>query len=216
MTFSLYSRIIHRSASPISGELIVRELLGQPTLLVEGIPQSGGIVKDLWKKGVKALPKLTKAPNILLLGLGGGSVIHLLKKRWPKARVWAVEIDPQVVAVARTYFGLDKVPGLKMITADALNVVSRHQAGVEKGKFDLVIVDLYLGKVLPKFAEQEEFIEKLKALLTEKSVLVFNHLLDQEGKRTVFEFEEKLKKFFPKIKTLRTVSNELLFVYRGK
>ena len=214
MSFSNFPRIVHRLISPISGEIIVKEQLGQHTLLVEGIPQSGGIVAQIWKKGVKKLPNLGKVPNVLLLGLGGGTVVNLLKKRWPQTRILAVEIDPQIVVIGRTYFGLDKIPGLKIITDDAFKVVSGKKAGIEEGKFDLVLVDVYLGKKLPGFVGEEDFISQLKKLLSSKGIIVFNYLLDEVGKETVGSFEGKVKKIFPKMSVLQTASNELIFAYQ--
>lgn len=213
MPFSLFTKILHRSHSEVSGEIIVKELLGQPTLSVQGIPQSGGIVKEIWEKGVKALPRLPKAPNVLVLGLGGGSVVHLLKKKWPKARVIGVELDPQIAIIGRTYFGLDQIPGLTIITADAFKAIESQEYKIDKVNYDLIIVDLYLGRNLPKFVEEEKFITRLKKMLDPKGVLVFNYLLDQKGKKNVLHFEEQLKRLFPKIKTLQTASNELIFTY---
>lgn len=213
MSFSLVSRIVHRLISPISGEIIVKEQLGQHTLYIAGIPQSGGIVKEIWKKGVNVLPDFKSVPCVLLLGLGGGSVVHLLKKRWPDAKILSVELDPQIVVISRTYFGLDEVSGIKIVTGDAFKVVHDKKGGVEEGKFDLVVVDVYLGQELPGFVHQEEFINELKSLLANEGVLVFNHLLDKKGRETISSFEEKLKKVFPKIKTLQTPSNELVFAY---
>lgn len=213
MSFSLVSRIVHRLISPINGEIIVKEQLGQYSLYIAGIPQSGGIVREIWKKGVSALPDFKPVPSVLLLGLGGGSVVHLVKKRWPNAKILSVELDPHVVVISRTYFGLDEVSGIKIVTGDAFKVVHDKKGGVEKGKFDLVLIDIYLGQELPGFVQQEEFINELKSLLTDRGVLVFNHLLDKKGRETISSFEEKLKKVFPKIKTLQTPSNELVFAY---
>jgi len=214
VSFSLVSRIVYRIISPISGEIVVKEQLGQYTLLVGGIPQSGGVVREIWKKGVRALPNLGSAPHVLLLGLGGGSAVHLLKKKWPRCKILGVEIDPRVVVIGRTYFNLDKISGLKIITDDAFKIVRDKKNKLRGAKFDLILIDLYLGKNLPEFVSQEDFIKRLKSLLTETGVLVFNYLLDAQGKETVTTFEEKVKKIFPKIKTLQTASNELIFAYQ--
>ncbi|HUW22125.1 MAG TPA: fused MFS/spermidine synthase [Candidatus Bathyarchaeia archaeon] len=214
MSFSLIARVVHRLISPVSGEIIVKEQLGRHVLYVQGIPQSGGIVREIWNKGVKALPEFEPVPNVLLLGLGGGSVIRLLKKRWPKAKILAVEIDSHVVVIARTYFGLDNLPGLKIATNDAFEVINERKEGIEDSNFDLVIVDIYLGKELPGFAEREDFIFQLKRLLTPRGVLVFNHLLDEAGKKTVDQFVATLKRIFPRIKTLHVGSNQLIFNYQ--
>jgi spermidine synthase len=211
MTFSLRVKIVHKTISPISGEIIVKEQLGRHTLYVGNIPQSGGIVRGIWKKGIGNL-RIQSPAKVLLLGLGGGSVITLLKKKWPGSTIIAVEIDPEIITIAKTYFGLNNTPGLEIINDDALKVVQKE---TKLGSFDLIILDLYLGQVLPDFAEREDFLAGLKGLLTKKGVLVANHLLDKKGKETVSDFEKQLKKLFPRLKTLRLPSNQLFFAYQA-
>lgn len=214
MAFSLINRPVFRLNSSFNGEIIVKEQFGQHTLYVNGIPQSGGIVRDIWRKGIKKLPELGRAPRILLLGLGGGSVIFEIKKRWPKAGVTAIELDPEIIIVGRTYFGLDKLAGLEIINEDAEKVIKKKKHQINKSKFDLILVDIYIGKDQPLFTSEESFIEGLKRLLNEKGILVFNHLLDKQGKEMLESHIIRLKKLFPRIETLDTASNELIFGYR--
>src|SRR5688572_1868289 len=42
--------------------------------------------------------------DVLMIGLGGGSLAKFVHHRLPAARVRAVEVNPQVVAIARQYF----------------------------------------------------------------------------------------------------------------
>ncbi|MBN1263474.1 MAG: fused MFS/spermidine synthase [Candidatus Pacebacteria bacterium] len=216
MNFSLISKIVHHTASSISGEIIVREQFGQHSLHVVGVPQSGGIVKQIWQKGIKSLPDFKPVPEVLLLGLGGGTVIHLVKKRWPEAKVFAIELDPQIIVVSRTYFDLDKVSGLKIVRDDAFKAVLQKKHGLAKKLFDLILVDIYLGQSLPGFVETEEFIQALGGLLTKRGVLVFNHLLNKEGKMAIIPFRQRLKKIFPDLKMVQTFSNELLIASKGQ
>ncbi len=44
--------------------------------------------------------------DILMIGLGGGSLAKFIRKRRPNARIQAVELNPQVVAAARDHFFL--------------------------------------------------------------------------------------------------------------
>lgn len=89
-----------------------------------------------------ALPLLLRrggaSPRILLLGVGGGSVLPILKALAPGSSLVGVELDRSVIAAARTHFALDE-QGIELIEADALEVLRR-----ERRKFDLVIDDVYL------------------------------------------------------------------------
>ncbi|MFC1790155.1 spermidine synthase [Patescibacteria group bacterium] len=213
MSFSLWAKIVYRAISPLNGEIIIKEQLGQYTLYVDGIPQSGGVVRDIWRKGVSALPQDWEVPVVLLLGVGGGTVINVLKKRWPLAKITGIEIDKQMITVAKAYFQLDQISGLRLICKDAQKVVSGGKGGLEKGRFDLILVDMYRGKDLPSFVTKEVFMKRIKALLSFGGVAVFNYLLDEKGRETVYDFEGNLKKFFPKIKLVQTLSNSLIFAY---
>src|SRR5512136_1411225 len=42
--------------------------------------------------------------NVHMIGLGGGSLAKFVYHHFPAARVTAVEVNPQVVAIARQYF----------------------------------------------------------------------------------------------------------------
>ena len=46
--------------------------------------------------------------RVLIVGLGGGSMVHFLKKFDPELKVDVVEIDPAVVDIARRFFGRER------------------------------------------------------------------------------------------------------------
>lgn len=204
-------KIVYRFESSLGDEIIVKKQWGQYSLTVKGVPQSGGIVEDIWKEGIKALPKSVSPDRALLLGLGGGTVVKLLKKKWPQCEITAVEIDPETAAVARTYFGLDKFPDFKAIIGDAWEVVNKKRA--ELGRFNLIIIDLYVGQDAPAFARSEIFFDYLTAMLEKDGLLVLNLLLNEAGRQCRDEVLKLLKRRFPRLKTLQTATNELIFAY---
>lgn len=75
----------------------------------------------------------------LLIGLGGGSLAKFLYHRLPSAHVKAVEVSPQVVAIARNYFHVPaNDPRLEIVVADGAEYIAREDAAA-----DAVIVDGY-------------------------------------------------------------------------
>ena len=44
--------------------------------------------------------------RVFMIGLGGGSMARFLHRAYPRSRVTAVEVNPEVVAAARRYFDL--------------------------------------------------------------------------------------------------------------
>ncbi len=78
--------------------------------------------------------------RLLVLGLGGGSVARQLRLLAPDAEIVAVELDRDVVDVARAEFDLDAL-GLEVIVDDALAVLKR-----ERRRFDAIFEDVFIGR----------------------------------------------------------------------
>jgi spermidine synthase len=75
----------------------------------------------------------------LLIGLGGGSVAKFIYHRMPGARIRAVEVNPQVIAIARQYFHVPSDDArLQVIEADGAAYVLKKDLPA-----DLVMVDGY-------------------------------------------------------------------------
>lgn len=95
-------------------------------------------VWDALGAALLALPARRRR-SVLLLGLGGGSAARLVRALAPRARIVAVEIDPDVVATARRWFDLDAL-GIEVQVADARTVLA------ERGeRFDAVLEDVFVG-----------------------------------------------------------------------
>ena len=72
----------------------------------------------------------------LLLGLGGGTVAHLLARRCPEAQITGIEREAEVLAVARAQFGLDDLPQLTVIEADAFTWVAEQSETTLRHEYD--------------------------------------------------------------------------------
>ncbi|CAM0910865.1 unnamed protein product [Alopecurus aequalis] len=100
-----------------------------------------------------ALPPLLPRPSIAVLGFGAGSAARALLHFYPDLSVHGWELDPFVIAVARDFFGLDK---LEKSHADRLvvHVGDALEAEAVPGGFGGVLVDLFAnGSVLPELQE---------------------------------------------------------------
>ena len=75
--------------------------------------------------------------EVLMIGLGGGSLAKFIRKQRPQTRITAVEIDPRVIAAARTHFELppdDET--LSVIEADGALYIRQHS-----GSADVILLD---------------------------------------------------------------------------
>lgn len=79
-------------------------------------------------------------PNILLIGLGGGTLPMYIHKHFPDANVEVVELDPCILDVAKKWFNLVTDNRLKVHISDGLVFI---QEAIAKGlKYDIIILDV--------------------------------------------------------------------------
>lgn len=202
-------KILEEKDSKYNGHLKVIRSWGLGIYIqAGGLTQSGGIVESIWKKTLKKVKRERgETGNALILGFGGGTVAKLLKKYWPGIVIEGVDIDPVIVVLGKKYLGDQKI---KVKIGDASNYVSHKSPE----SFDLIIVDLYNGDMFPEKFEKEEFVTKIKKLLSEKGIIVFNRLYYGDKRRLAVKFGRKLEKIFPKVEWYYPEANVML-ICRG-
>ena len=119
------------------------------------------------------------AKRVLVLGLGGGAVSKRYWHDYPGMRVDSVEIDPVVVDVSRTYFGLPEDERLRVFVADA-----RRYVQTTKETYDIVIIDCYYNEALPFHLTTEEFLKEVKTRLAPDGVVAYNVIGAVEGDKS--------------------------------
>ncbi|MGB6882053.1 MAG: hypothetical protein WBD86_02025 [Microgenomates group bacterium] len=207
-------KILEEVQSPINGKITVVKTLGFGTYIqVEGLTQSGGVVYGVWRTTLRKIRNTkSKIQNCLVLGLGGGSAAGLVKKFWPEAEITGVEIDPIMVDLGKKYLGLKE---LKINRACHFVIEDVHKYCIEakdRGKkFDLILVDMYVGYEVPKKFETENFIELVKSIITEGGIIVFNRLYFDEKRKKAKIFHRKLIHTFKKVRPIYPEAN-VMFV----
>lgn len=180
-------KLLEDASSKLNGKISVYSSWAFGKYLqVGGLTQSGGVVSSIWKQTLSKLPKQNFS-NILVLGVAGGSVIHLLRKKFKDAKITGIEIDPVMIEVSRKYFDLDGT-NAQIIIGDAKDF---------KGKnYDLILVDTYTGDNYPVDIENEVFLKKVKSSLSSSGLVVFNRLYFSEKRKGSVLFGKKLEKIF--------------------
>ncbi len=110
--------------------------------------------------------------RILFLGLGGGTISMAMHHYFPKTRIDNVELDPDVVEVARKYFGFKEDGRMKVYIRDGRVQVRRLLR--EDLKYDVIFADAFRGGYIPYHLTTKEFMEGLKELLTPDGIVVSN------------------------------------------
>ena len=135
-----------------------------------------------------------KTTNILLLGMGAGDIVTLLKEKHKiNTTITAIEKDPIVIELAKTYFNIDRFNNLKIVEADAFEFCKNSNE-----KFDLVIIDIFVDGDVPSIFATNEFITNLRNMMSEKSCLIYNKMTEKPHHKVEFnKLLEELKPLFP-------------------
>lgn len=116
---------------------------------------------------------LNPAPrNVLIIGLGGGTIPRALTRLVPGVQIDVVEIDPAVVEVAKRYFLFAESDRVKVFEADGRVFVKR--ALRDKRRYDLIMLDAFDHEYIPEHLLTREFLAEVKTLLGPNGVLAAN------------------------------------------
>lgn len=107
--------------------------------------------------------------KVVEIGTGGGRTAWYLHKTHPKAMVATIELDPEVIRLAKTYFKVKDEPGFQIINSDGRLGLSRLARGI-----DLILVDAYRGPFVPFHLLTKEFFQMAKEKLRPGGVMVQN------------------------------------------
>lgn len=189
------TKTLEERESKYNGHLKVVKSLGFGTYIqAQGLTQSGGIVESIWKKTLKKIVNhKLKIDSCLILGLGGGTLVKLINKYWPGAKITGVDIDPVMIELGEKYLGLDKSKVDIKIT-DAGKYISSisHQHSI----FDLIIIDLYNGDQFPEKFRSPEFTKLVRRLLQKDGSAIFNRLYYGGKRPEAVKFGNMLQKEF--------------------
>ena len=108
--------------------------------------------------------------DVLMIGLGGGSLAKFIRRQRPQTHITAVEIDPRVIAAARTHFELPPDDAtLSVVEADGALYVRQHP-----GSADVILLDGFdAGNQVEALATQT-FYAACRRVLKPGGILVVN------------------------------------------
>ena len=121
--------------------------------------------------------------SCLLIGLGGGAMVHFLDHYFPRLRLDVVEIDPAVVRVAAQLFGVRESATTRIHVADGREFLERSG-----GRYDVMLIDAHLhpGEDTdrmghPESLKTEAFYRSVAERLNPGGVVMFNVLRSGES-----------------------------------
>ena len=117
-----------------------------------------------------------KQEHVLLVGLGGGGMVHFLTHYDPAVHVDAVEIDPAVVKIAEGYFGVRSGGNVNIVTADGLQYLEKTDQ-----QYDVIYLDAFLKPApdtdptgMPLRLKTQRFYKDIQGKLKSEGLVVFN------------------------------------------
>jgi len=197
-----FPTIIFRAGTRYNRDIRVVEEKGVNKLLVNGSRQSGEYIKELWQHAFRSFGNPPNIQNILVLGVAGGTVIHLLHARYPTVAITGVDIDKTMIDIGKKYFSLDKIKKCTLICKDAQDFIKKN-----KKQWDMIVIDLFVGAAIPPFVGEETFLLQIKKRLNPKGVLLINYLREFEYEKLSDILLAKLKKIFSEIKVTEIYCN---------
>ncbi|CAA9890300.1 conserved hypothetical protein [Candidatus Methylobacter favarea] len=113
------------------------------------------------------------ADEVLIIGLGGGSLTRHLLQHFPDCRLKAIESRKSVVKIARSYFNLPYDPRLKIIIGDGGQYV-RPRTETHQERYSLLLIDAFDHDGMAQSLCSEAFFDACKLLLKKDGLLVIN------------------------------------------
>jgi spermidine synthase len=107
--------------------------------------------------------------RVLAIGLGGGSIPMFLHKHYPRATIDVVDIDPEVVNVAKRFFGFREDGKMRAHVADGRKFIEDCQK-----PYDIIVLDAYGADSIPYSLATVEFIRSVKRALSPRGIVVSN------------------------------------------
>ncbi|MDP2646109.1 MAG: fused MFS/spermidine synthase [Desulfobacterales bacterium] len=129
---------------------------------------------------------LNPAPRrMLIIGLGGGVIPRMMHGYFPKARIDVVEIDQEIVKVARNFFFFQPDERMRVHVADGRMFVQQQAAREPAPAYDMVILDAFNAEYVPFHLVTREFLQLVAAILHPNGVVVANifatsHIFNEE------------------------------------
>jgi spermidine synthase len=109
------------------------------------------------------------AKKMLVIGLGGGSIPKKIQKEFPHMEIDAVEIDPEVIKMAKDHFHVKENALLRLHAQDGRLFLTRT-----RHQYDIILLDAYFTDAMPFHLTTKEFFELAQKKLTPNGIIVAN------------------------------------------
>ncbi len=131
--------------------------------------------------------------SLAMVGLAGGTIPKLYTSFFGPIPIEGVELDPEVVAVGREFFGMTE-PNLRVMVGDGRAFLARSDR-----RYSVVAVDAYRLPYIPWHLTTVEFFREVRRHLEESGVVVVNVGRVPGDDRLVAAIAATLGEVFPSV-----------------
>ncbi len=201
---------VHETETPYQHMQIVDDD-GVRTMYLNGGPQSAMDLDDpdryvFGYSSYLHLPFLAvddpdEVERVLFVGGGGFSGPKRFVGEYPNLTVDVVELDPEVVRAAKTYFRVEESPRLRIHTADG-RVFLRETDRT----YDVVVLDAFRSTQVPYHLTTVEFMRLVESRLDDDGVVMANIISSTTGEESAFYRAQvkTMQRVFPQVYSFPT------------
>jgi len=107
--------------------------------------------------------------RVLIVGLGGGTIPMFLHKHYPKTAIDVVDIDPDVVDVAKRFFAFREDATLRAHVDDGRRFIEKC-----RNPYDIIFLDAFGSENIPYHLATREFLQAVRKAVAPGGVVVGN------------------------------------------
>jgi spermidine synthase len=169
------------------------------------------LVNEYTRKMMGFLAFQPRPKQILIIGLGGGSLVKYCHRHLPTTRITAVEIDPDVLALRSQFLVPPDDDRLTVLQADGADHVAQM---VDRGEtINAILVDAYDHTGIANAVVERSFVENTKQILGANGVFVMNLVADSaDAKRHV----ETVRQVFGTALVVAVQRDSNLVIFAGR
>lgn len=187
-TFSYLWPFTKKINSDFSGILEVTWLNGKKVLNSKNANYSYGSLERVLDIGLSHTTA-DRSAAVLVLGLGGGSIMSLLRNKFQYyGKITAVEIDPAVIKIAKEEFDIERFKPLEILCKDALEYVQNTE-----DQYGLIIIDIFIDTRVPLAFYSKEFWQHIPRILEEQGSVIFNAGINFANAREIGDLQREME-----------------------
>ena len=114
-----------------------------------------------------------QAQNVLMVGLGGGSLTQFLLNHYGACAMTVIEKRRDVANASYQYFNLSRDDRMKLLIGDG-GVFINQQATSNRTAFDVLVIDAFDHSAMADSVRGYDFFSNCREIMTTKGIMVIN------------------------------------------